>query len=131
MKFVVENVSHFLIASQVSAPWKMPICRKLATDDRLGHDPSRMMTRRNELTGSSLILFWQVSSLSLSLLLRLLTNAICLAVFLPSNNGERTRNESFSFVLRIRKKNGGRWSRGKSPPLPSPLPPVAVPFLRD
>lgn len=67
MKFVVENVSHFLIASQVSAPWKMPICRKLATDDRLGHDPSRMMTRRNELTGSSLILFWQVSSLSLSL----------------------------------------------------------------
>lgn len=57
----------------------MPICRKLATNDRLGHDSSRMMTRRNELTGSSLILFWQVSSLSL--LLPLLTNAICLAVF--------------------------------------------------
>lgn len=91
----------------------MPICRKLATNDRLGHDSSRMMTRRNELTGSSLILFWQVSSLSL--LLPLLTNAICLAVFYRVTMAN-VRETSRSPRSTNKKGERRRWSSGKSLP---------------
>lgn len=72
-------------------------------------DTSRM-TRRNELTGSFLIPFWQDSSL----LLRLPANAICVAVFYRVT----MPNVQCRFLRSIKKqKRQGRW-RGKLSRLP-------------
>lgn len=79
--------------------------------------PSPMMTRRNELTGSSLILFWQISSLSSASTSNECNLPRC---FLPSNNGERTRNEPVLLYLRIRKWKEKMGMTAKDP--------VAVPF---
>lgn len=78
------------------------------------------MTRRNELTGSFLIPFWQDSSL----LPRLPANAICVAVFYRVT----MPNVQCRFLRSIKKqKRQGRW-RGKLSRLPSARSRAIPPF---